>query len=198
MSCTSVLKSAGIILSEDELRDFGKPEIRSRFRKWALRNHPDKAPGNEDVFAKVRGCYEEVGRGGGREPEPEVRHRRPEHGEHGARRPPAFDDDDDSLVREFMRRYGGGGEPKSRRTRGFRTRESYPYDDDEPPRTSRYSTSTSRRPSQAKRTKNEHVCTCRTSTGRACKIRPSKGSTCHVHRRTGCSRISTGRSRPPW
>jgi hypothetical protein len=102
MTCASVLERAGIIKSQRDLRDFNQPAIRTRYRRWALVNHPDKSLGNEDVFKKVRGCYEQV------EKEAAEAKKRPEPAPARQHRTPSMsrDDDNNSLVREFERRYG--------------------------------------------------------------------------------------------
>lgn len=190
MNCSSVLKSAGIIESPGDLVDFKRPEIRSRYRKWALRNHPDKAPGNEKVFVKVRQCYERMEKGEAADekrpeppkaPKPKQWWHTPTHAPKHSQRNSFAGDDDDALVREFMRRYGEDGGSRGRQ----RARRPYFHQEFERPRTQR----SPFRSQKGKPTASTRTCTCKTSRGSACKITPTRGSTCHVHRRTGCSRL---------
>lgn len=202
MTCASVLERAGIIESQRDLHDFDQPAIRTRYRRWALVNHPDKSPGNEEVFKRVRGCYEQVGK------EAAEAKKRPERAPERPHRKPSMarDDDDDSLVREFERRYGHHGAARPyrsgasypwadgthRRPRGGRGRTPFPwndYDDDELVRRferahgyfSRYSGAPRRGPhagrrersSGSKATRVGGSCTCITRSGGRCKIPPS-------------------------
>jgi len=52
--CRTTIKSVGIFL---DTPDETPQSIRSRYRLWALKNHPDRG-GDEEQFKKVQGCYE--------------------------------------------------------------------------------------------------------------------------------------------
>ena len=56
--CSRILESAGITGTADEKKN--------AYRKFALKNHPDKPGGDTAKFQKVAGCYREALEGAGR------------------------------------------------------------------------------------------------------------------------------------